>query len=170
MNKKVKPVFWVLLGLAAFTGICLLAYALFSGEKEIPENVTLMNAYENVKNDEYVKQISVEELEDLQNGILLISSPACSHCQKAVPVLTEAAYEKKQIICYASIDEMDDVTYYRLCDYLAEICKDNDLDGLYTPMVVAIRDGEPIAMYLGTAEEKELKQIYFELFSLVRNV
>ena len=85
----------------------------------------------------------------IQNGtaLIYIGYENCQWCQRAVPVLQDVANTENMAIMYVDVgnvseDETDD--YDEMVELLSDYLEYND-DGnktLYTPMVVAVKDGE----------------------------
>lgn len=125
------------------------------------------------------------KLDDKETGIFYIGYATCPWCIEAVPIMNEVAKEQEQKIYYidkkasTSDDETIQIVEQRLSDIL-----DQNEEGephLYVPEVIIVKAGKVVGHHLGTvenhdaherkmneSEQKELKETYETLFSLIK--
>lgn len=122
-------------------------------------------------------------------GILLWGDPSCWFCQRAVPVLNEAASEEHALVSYIAVygpgnnltkEEYEEFSGY-MQDVFAEEAKDRE-PGFQMPEVLALKDGKIMAHHLSLApdfdaqsqdmmneeQKAQLKEIYREIIRSIR--
>ena len=116
-------------------------------------------------------------------GVLLMGYESCKYCQRAVPLLSDAAKEKNQPIYYIDVYAEPQPTedeFNEMCDWIDETL-DKDENGepiFFVPAVIGIRNGvisgyhislvdgfEPVkdTDQLSDEQKGRLKNIYLEI-------
>ena len=113
-------------------------------------------------------------------GIVVWGYANCPYCQRALPVLNDAALSENVPVYYVDIyaEEIQDDQFSALIDKLASILIEEDGEPvMYVPEVVAIKDGEIVGHHLSLVDsfdgskqnemnedqKSELQNIYVEL-------
>lgn len=116
-------------------------------------------------------------------GLLLFGYENCNYCQRAVPLLSEAAKEQNRPVYYIDVyaePQPTEEEFKTMCQYIAETMEwdENGEPEFFVPIVIGIRNGEITGYHVSlvdgftpkdtsdqlTDEQKErLKNIYLEI-------
>lgn len=105
------------------------------------------------------KEIDVDTYLDLyeddEDSIVLFSRPTCGYCQIAEPILHHIAYQYDLTINHVNTDEMDS-------DDSTKLLESDDFfsDGLGTPLLVVVSNGEIVDLVNGLVDTENYVQFF----------
>lgn len=149
-----------------------------------------MSAYENfkAKDNQFVRsdmKTVLSMIEKKESGVVYFGFPACPWCVEALPIMNDAAKDKKLNIMYVQTrDENKELMYTaeqkKSIMAYTDAYLEKDEDGekqFYVPFLIVVKDGKVVAGHIGTvdgydtherkmndAEKAELKDIYLQMF------
>lgn len=117
------------------------------------------------------------------SGILYYGYDDCPWCERAVPLLNEAALETGVTVYYIDVygpfqptkDQFDDLTYYIESTFLED---DEGSKSFFVPLIIGVKNGEITGSHvslvkgfeledensmMNDAQKKELKDIYLDI-------
>ena len=127
--------------------------------------------------DMAIEKISYEDtmrmLDEGGTSIVIFGYAGCGYCQRALPVLNDAALNKgvKAYYCDIVAEELSDEEFANLTTHLESILKvENGEPVMYVPEVIAIKNGEIVGHKLSfdcagnelTQEERDNLQVIYE--------
>lgn len=184
--------------IVASLGLCLLCGCSSQTSTSDTTNSTYENSVElettEFTTDEYTffedgVDIAIEKIsfadglrmfEEGGTGIVAWGYANCPYCQRALPVLNDAALSESIPVYYVDIyaEEVSDDQFNALIDTLSSILIEEDGEPvMYVPEVVAIKDGEIVGHHLSLVDsfdgsvqnemnedqKSELQNIYVEM-------
>ena len=118
-------------------------------------------------------------IKNKESFAILIGYPGCSWCHKGMPVVNDMLLENNLSVFYMDISAQDENGFNLINDFVSTHLKEkyND-EGFYTPMMLAVKNGEISDSVLGGIdstgseysddEAKQLTEKYLGIFSIVR--
>lgn len=134
------------------------------------------------------KEVSIKEALRLINekgtGIVYFGYTKCAYCIRAVPELNEAMKRTGVSVYYVDTTKANELDINSALVKLSPILQKtgDNTDGFYVPLVVAIRDGVPVAEHtsllksyeitsedsqMSEEQKKELQNIYIRIFQKI---
>lgn len=150
-----------------------------------------MSDYTQLTDTKHVfKEISMEEsirlFEEGGSGVLYYGYSHCPYCQRAVPVLNNAAREEGLDIYYVDVtaeENQNSAVSEKLIGYIQDFLKKEEGEPIfYVPQVFVVKDGEIVGDHLSLVDSynineqedlneeqrKELKKIYIDMMDKLR--
>ena len=136
-----------------------------------------LSDYYFLDENEYYLEIYREEFiqlfEEKGSAVIMISYPDCPFCNRAVPVMQEAAAEYGEYILYPDIkseefrkkdldekEELEKLFFACLGDITTEVWSEDGqayVPNFYAPLVLAVREGEIIDSHTGINDGFKIK-------------
>ncbi|MBW9212860.1 MULTISPECIES: hypothetical protein [Terrabacteria group] len=156
---------------------------------ELKSNKADMSGYKWIRGKTAdFREVSTQEALRLINekgtGILYFGYTDCQFCARAVPELNEAMKRTGVSVYYVDTTKANVLDINALLAKFAAILSEtgDNTDGFYVPLVVAIRDGIPVAEHttllknyeikdekaqMSEEQKKELQNIYINIFQKI---
>ena len=94
-----------------------------------------------------------------ETALIYLGSTKCQWCQRAVPVLQEVAENESMAILYVdTYNDYDEEQYTKMKEILKDYLEFDEEGNavLYTPMVIAVKDGKILGTHSGTVDSFEI--------------
>lgn len=110
----------------------------------------------NIPSNNILKYTTIEEvlniLNNWEDAVIYFGNPTCIYCRSAIEVLVDTSKNTElDVIYYLNVDE-NNAKYNELVTSLGEelTYKENNINKVYTPLVVFITDGKVVSYNKGT--------------------
>lgn len=128
------------------------------------DSIRFKNEYDMVSKDnlyEYATYLNVTDMLDKGTGIIYFGFPTCTLCKEVVPILDNAAKEKKvKTILYYNFKEIrknNTVEYQKLAGILSDYIKEDEEGNkkIEAPTVVFVNKGRIVGVYIGVIDSSK---------------
>ncbi len=128
------------------------------------DSIRFKNEYDMVSKDnlyEYATYLNVTDMLDKGTGIIYFGFPTCTLCKEVVPILDNAAKEKKvKTILYYNFKEIrknNTAEYQKLAGILSDYIKEDEEGNkkIEAPTVVFVNKGRIVGVYIGVIDSSK---------------